>query len=135
MRAVTPNLHVAKVFVKNADELIPRIKGDFQLVQGECWEEVAFAALLALRSFERGTNRARTLGGELLLRLSGRLQIKDAIAERGVRDGENYLVVFGSEKRTRELLLELDLEELPVDDCEKEKLKTFFEKAALVEVL
>ena len=86
-------------------------------------------------SFERETNRARTLGGELLLRLSGRLQIKDAIAERGVRDGENYLVVFGSEKRTRELLLELDLEELPVDDCEKEKLKTFFEKAALVEVL
>ncbi|ASJ07884.1 hypothetical protein A3L11_01060 [Thermococcus siculi] len=135
MKEVTSNLQVAKVLVKNSEEIIPKIRGDFQIVRAECWEEVAFAALLSLRAFERGTNHARTLGGELLLRLSGKLQIKDAIAEWGIRDGENYLVVFGDRERARNLIMELGLEELPVNGCEKEKLKTSFEKAALVEVL
>ncbi|QDA31938.1 KEOPS complex subunit Cgi121 [Thermococcus indicus] len=135
MKEITENLHITKVFVKNAGELIPLIGGDFQIVNGECWEEIAFAALLALRSFERGTNHARTLGGELLLRLAGTLQIKDAIAKHGVREGENYLVVFGSRNRAGEILAGLNLEELPMTDCGAEKSKRFFEKAALVEVL
>ncbi|ASJ05862.1 KEOPS complex subunit Cgi121 [Thermococcus pacificus] len=135
MEEITPNLHIAKVSIKNAETIIPRIKGDFQIVRAECWEEVAFAAILALRSFERGTNHARTLGGELLLRLAGTLQIKDAIAERGIRNGENYLVVFGDRGKAEALLQELGFEELPLTGCERDKLKTFFEKAALVEVL
>jgi KEOPS complex subunit Cgi121 len=135
MKEVTPSLHIARILVRNAEDIIPKISGDFQIVQAECWEEAAFAALLALRSFERGTNHARTLGGELLLRLAGTLQIKEAIKERGIKDRENYLVVFGGRERAEALLEELGLEELPEVGCEKEKLKTFFEKAALVEVL
>ena len=106
-----------------------------ELFDAPFWEEVAFAALLAVRSFERGTNHARTLGGELLLRLAGTLQIRDAIAKYGVKNGENYLVVFGPRDRAEETLKELKLKELPVSDCDSEKSKEFFEKAALVEVL
>ncbi|CAD5244843.1 KEOPS complex subunit Cgi121 [Thermococcus camini] len=135
MKEITENLHITKVFVKDAGEIIPLIGGDFQIVSAECWEEVAFAALLVLRSFERDTNHARTPGGELLLRLAGTLQIKDAIAKHGVREGENYLVVFGSRNRVGEILAKLNLEELPMTDCGAEKSKRFFEKAALVEVL
>ena len=109
MRGITQNIHIAKVFVRDARTIIPKIKRDFQIVRAECWEEVAFAAISALRSFERGTNHARTLGGELLLRLAGTLQIKDAIAERGIRNGENYLVVFGDRERAEALLQELGL--------------------------
>ncbi len=135
MKAITPNLHVARVLVRNAGEIIPHIGRDLQIVRGECLEEVAFAGLLALRSLERGTSRARTPGGELLLRLSGKLQIREAIAERGIKKGENYLVVFGPGERAREIIEELKLEELPLIECEREKLKTFFERAALVEAL
>lgn len=132
---VTQNLQVERVFVKNAKDLIPLIGGDFQIVRGSCEEEVAFAALLSVRSFERGTNHARTLGGELLLRLAGTLQIKDAIREHGVSNGENYLVVFGGRERAEELIKKLGLQRLPPIGCEPEKLKTFFEKSALVEVM
>ncbi|NJD98250.1 KEOPS complex subunit Cgi121 [Thermococcus sp. LS1] len=135
MRKILENLHIAKVHVDNAEELIPKLGGNFQIVNVECWEAAAFAALLALRSFERKTNHARTVGGELLLRLAGTLQIKDAIAQHGIRNGENYLVVFGSRERAESILQELGLKELPMNDCDKEKVKTFFEKAALVEVL
>ncbi|NJE85069.1 KEOPS complex subunit Cgi121 [Thermococcus sp. CX2] len=135
MRKIRDNLYIAKVHVKNADELIPKLGGDFQIVYTECWEAAAFAALLAIRSFERGRNHARTLSGELLLRLAGTLQIKDAIAQHGVRNGENYLIVFGNRSRMEAIIRELGLKELPMDDCDKEKVKTFFEKAALVEVL
>ncbi|AFL95664.1 hypothetical protein CL1_1465 [Thermococcus cleftensis] len=135
MRGITDNLHIARVLVKNVEKLIPKIGGDFQVVKADCWEQVAFAALLAMRSFERGTNHAKTLGGEMLLRLAGTLQIKDAIKNHGAGEGENYLVVFGSGERAKEILAELGLEELPLIDCNKEKSKRFFEKAALVEVL
>lgn len=135
MKEITKNLYITKVFVQDAEKIIPLIGDDFQIVSGECWEEVAFAALLAVRSFERGTNHARTLGGELLLRLAGTLQIRDAIAKYGVKNGENYLVVFGPRDMAEETLKELKLKELPVSDCDSEKSKEFFEKAALVEVL
>ncbi len=132
---VTPDLQVERVLVENAKSLISKIGGGFQIVRGNCTEEVAFAALLSLRSFDRETNHARTLGGELLLRLAGTLQIKDAIKERGIVNGENYLVVFGSPERAEELIGELGLKKLPPLECEPEKLKTFFEKSALVEVM
>jgi len=135
MRRITEKLHITKVYVEDAEKLIPKLGGDVQIVSAECWEAVAFAALLALRSFERGTNHARTLGGELLIRLAGTLQIKDAIAQNGIKNGENYLVVFGTRERALELLREFGLNELPLTGCDEEKVKTFFEKAALAEVL
>ncbi|ASA78035.1 KEOPS complex subunit Cgi121 [Thermococcus sp. 5-4] len=135
MRGITEKLHITRVYVEDAEKLIPKLGGDVQIVSAECWEAVAFAALLALRSFERGTNHARTLGGELLIRLAGTLQIKDAIAQNGIKNGENYLVVFGTQERALEVLRELGLNELPLTGCDEEKVKTFFEKAALAEVL
>ncbi|NJE09473.1 KEOPS complex subunit Cgi121 [Thermococcus sp. MAR1] len=135
MMGITEKLHVTKVYVKDAEELIPKLRGDVQIVSAECWEVVAFAALLALRSFGRGTNHARTLGGELLIRLAGTLQIKDAIAQNGIKNGENYLVIFGTREKALEVLREFGLNELPPTGCDAEKVKTFFEKAALVEVL
>jgi len=135
MRAVTKNLHISKIQVDDVESVIPYVGEKIQVVQAECWEAVAFAALLALRAFNRGTNHARTLGGELLLRLAGHLQIKEAIERVGVKPGENYLVVFGSEEDAQEFLTKLKIRELPLTDCEREKAKTFFEKAALVEVL
>ena len=135
MREITEKLHITKVDVKDAESLVPKLGGDIQIVSAECWEAVAFAALMALRSFERNTNHARTLGGELLIRLAGTLQIKDAITRNGIKNGENYLVVFGTRERALEVLRELNLNELPMTDCDEEKVKTFFEKAALVEVL
>lgn len=135
MRGITEKLHITKVYVKDAEKLIPKLGRDVQIVSAECWEAVAFAALLALRSFERGTNHARTLGGELLIRLAGTLQIKDAIAQNGIKNGENYLVVFGTRERALEVLGEFGLKEFPLTGCDEEKVKTFFEKAALAEVL
>ncbi|NJE76251.1 KEOPS complex subunit Cgi121 [Thermococcus sp. ES12] len=135
MRAITEKLHITKVHVESVEEIIPKLGGDVQIVSAECWEAVAFAALLALRSFERKTNHARTLGGELLIRLAGTLQIKDAIAQNGMKRGENYLVVFGTRERALKILQEFGLRELPLTECNREKVKTFFEKAALVEVL
>jgi len=132
---VTNGAFIARVLVRNVEEVLPYLGGDVQLVSVGCWRAVAFASILALRAFERGTNHAKTLGGELLLRLAGTLQIKDAIREVGVKPGANYLVVFGEEAGAREVLGELGLEELPMEDCPDEIAKTFFEKSALVEVL
>ena len=135
MKTVAKNLHIAKIYVEDPQALVPLLGGNVQAVKSECWEAVAFAGILALRAFERGTNRAKMPGGELLLRLAGTLQIKDAISSIGVGEGENYLIVFGEKERAVEILEKLGLKELPVTDCTPEKVKTFFERAALVEVL
>ncbi|WP_297513076.1 KEOPS complex subunit Cgi121 [Thermococcus sp.] len=135
MIRVTERVFIARVSVRNVEEVIPYLGGNVQMVNTGCWKAVAFASILALRAFERGTNHAKTLGGELLLRLAGTLQIKDAIREVGAKPGENFLVVFGSEDDARRVLEELGLEELPIGECPEEIAKTFFEKSALVEVL
>jgi len=132
---VAEKVFIARVLVRDSSEVLPHIGGKVQLVSPDCWRVVAFASLLALRAFERGTNHAKTPGGELLLRLAGTLQIKDAIREVGLREGPNYLVVFGDEGSAKATLEELGLEELPMEDCPDETAKTFFEKSALVEVL
>lgn len=135
MIQVTDGVFLSKVSVQNVEEVLPYLGESVQLVNTPCWKAVAFASILTLRAFERGTNHAKTLGGELLIRLAGTLQIKDAIKDVGVREGPNYLVVFGDESRAREIIEKLGLEELPFDDCPDEIAKTFFEKSALVEVL
>ncbi|WP_297063438.1 KEOPS complex subunit Cgi121 [Thermococcus sp.] len=135
MIQVTDGVFLSKVSVQNVEKVLPYLGESVQLVNSGCWKVVAFASILALRAFERGTNHAKTLGGELLLRLAGTLQIKEAIKDVGVREGPNYLVVFGDESRAWGIIEKLGLEELPFDDCSDEIAKTFFEKSALVEVL
>jgi len=135
MIPVTDGVFITRVSVQNVEEIVPYLGADVQLVNIPCWKAVAFASLLAIRAFERGTNHAKTLGGELLLRLAGVLQIRDAIREVGAKPGENYLVVFGGEAKAREILNKLGLKELPLDECPDGIVKTFFEKSALVEVL
>ncbi len=125
---------VIPVEVENVDEVIPQIGGNVQIVSAPCFEAVVHAAILAIRAFERGTNHAKTLGGELLLRLSGMLQIREAIKENGVRRGLNYLVLF-EEKDPESILLKLGLEKAKAVHCDPSGLKPLMEKAALVEVL
>ena len=126
---------VKRVMVHAPGDLIPHLGEKFQLVSADCIEEILFASLLSLRSFERGTNRAKTLGGELLLRLAGTHQISEAIRLRGVKVGPHYLVVFGGEEEARAFIERFGLEELPPEHCEGKILKPLMEKAALVETI
>ncbi|WP_461865692.1 KEOPS complex subunit Cgi121 [Thermococcus sp.] len=130
-------LCIAKIKIDNPNEVIPIIGGNLQILYAKCWEHVVFATLLALRAFERGTNHAKMVNGEILLRLAGTLQINEAIKEHGVRAGENFVVVYGDrcKEELMKLLNELKLKELPLGECKDENLKSLFEKAALVEVL
>ncbi|WP_297069317.1 KEOPS complex subunit Cgi121 [Thermococcus sp.] len=129
------NVCIVRVLVEDVEPIIPQLGGRIQIVRAPCNEVVMFAAILTLRSFERGTNHAKTLGGELLLRLTGTLQIKDAIREVGISQGDNYLVFFGSREECTEFMRGFNLKELPSIECARDKMKTFFENAALVEVL
>jgi len=133
--AKTGGIVIKRVMVRDVDRLIPQLGERFQLVSGECIEEVLFAALMSMRAFERGTNHAKTLGGELLLRLAGTHQIREAIKLRGAGNGPRYLVVFGSEEEAREFMRKFALEELEPEHCEEAKLKPIMEKTALVEAL
>ncbi len=135
MGSTWSNVCIVRVLVDEVGRIIPRLGGKIQVVRAPCDEVVRFAAVLTLRSFERGTNHAKTPGGELLLRLAGTLQIKDAIERVGVRRGENYLVFFGSEEECMEFMREFNLKKMPPAECRREEAKTFFENAALVEVL
>lgn len=125
---------ITAVEVEDVEEVIPLIGGNVQIVSAPCYEAVVYAALLTVRAFERGTNHAKTLGGELLLRLSGRLQIKDAIRENGVKVGLNYLVVFGN-GHLESKLQELGLRKAEPVHCDPGELKPLMEKSALVEAL
>ena len=131
----TKEIVVKRVMVNEVEKLIPHLGGRVQLVSGECIEEVLFAALISMRAFERGTNRAKTLGGELLLRLEGTHQIREAIKLRGAGNGPRYLVVFGSEEDAERFVRKFGLEELEPEHCDKDVLKPLMEKAALVEAL
>jgi len=128
---VTDGVYITRVRVRSVDDVLPYLGDRVQLVNTNCWKEVAFAAILALRAFERKTNHAKTLGGEFLLRLAGTLQIREAIERIGARPGENFLVVYGDWSVARELLERL--EEIPLGDCGD--VKGSFETSALVEVL
>jgi len=126
---------VKRVMVHDVEKLISRLGERVQLVSGECIEEVVFAALISMRAFERRTNRAKTLGGELLLRLAGTHQIKEAIKFRGAGNGPRYLVVFGSGGEAENFVREFGLKELEPEHCDKDTLKPLMEKIAIVEAL
>jgi len=129
------NVVVQPVLVDNPEKVLPHIGDKLQIVSAPCYGAVVHAAILALRSIERGTNHAKTLGGELLLRISGTMQIREAIAKNGVKRGLNYLVVFGTETDAKEIIESLNLTKTVPVECGPELLKPLFEKAAIVEVL
>ncbi|AMQ18399.1 KEOPS complex subunit Cgi121 [Thermococcus peptonophilus] len=135
MISVTKSIHITRVDVHNVDDVLGYLGSNVQLVSVECWRAVAFAAVLADRAVKRGTAHAKTLGGELLLRLAGTHQIREAIREVGAKNGLNYLVIFGDRSKAEETLRNLGLTEVELKDCSDDELKRFFEKSALVEVL
>ncbi|WP_297503269.1 KEOPS complex subunit Cgi121 [Thermococcus sp.] len=135
MEKVGENVYISLVEVEDVEKVIPSLGADVQLVRAQCYEQVTFATILAVRSFNRGTNHARTLGGELLLRLAGILQINEAIRKYGAANGENYLVVFGNSGEASEVMERFHLREKPLSRCGWDVLKNLLEKAALVEVL
>lgn len=127
---------ITKVTVDEPSKIFEKLGDRVQIVNIPCWEHAVFGTILALKSFERGTNHARTLRGEILLRIAGTLQIKEAIKEVGARRGENYLVAVDMSSDALEALMrELNLREMPMDDCNPEALKKYFELSAMVEVL
>ncbi|ASJ02325.1 hypothetical protein A3L09_03195 [Thermococcus profundus] len=135
MREVADGIVVEAVIVEDPEAVLPLLGGKVQLVRAKCYQEVVHAAILARRAFERKTNHAKTLGGELLLRLAGTLQISDAIKARGVGKGLNYLVVFGTGDEAEEVVKRLGLSSTLPIQCTEEEAKIYFEKSALVEVL
>lgn len=134
MIPVTKSIHIARVDVHNVDDILGYLGSNVQLVSVECWRAVAFAAVLAERAV-KGAPPTQKLLGELLLRLAGTHQIREAIKEVGAKNGPNYLVVFGDNSEAEEILRSLGLEEIEIKDCSDEEVKRFFEKSALVEVL
>ena len=128
---------ISKIVLEDVSWIFEELDESIQIINVECWEQVVFATILALKSFERGTNKAKTIKGEILLRLTGTLQIGEAIKEVGAKRGENFLVAFGKDasKTLEEFLEKKALKEVPFSDCDREKVKDLFEKAAIVEVI
>jgi KEOPS complex subunit Cgi121 len=135
MEEVIDGIVVGAIKVEDPERIIKSLGGTVQVVRAPCYEAVVHAAVLAKRAFERGTNHAKTIGGEFLLRLAGTLQIKEAIKEHGVGRGLNYLVVFGGIEEAEAFLKEHGLEEEKAIHCGREGSKSLFEKSALTEVL
>ncbi|WP_297486886.1 KEOPS complex subunit Cgi121 [Thermococcus sp.] len=126
-------VEVLPVVIEDPGGLVNDVGGSLQIVRAACIEAVVHAAVLSVRAFERSTNRAKTPGGELLLRLAGTLQIRDAIREVGLAKGPGYLVVFGGS--AEEARRRLGLRPWEGEHCPGEKLKPLLERAAMVEVL
>jgi len=132
----TIKIAVAKILLEDTSNIFEILPNNVQILNIKCWEQAVFSAILALKSFERNTNKAKTIRGEILLRASGTLQIKDAIKAVGAKKGENFIVAFGeeAEKGLQEVLSKIPAEEIPFKNCEKEEVKKLLEKAALVDV-
>ncbi|MFA4701329.1 KEOPS complex subunit Cgi121 [Pyrococcus kukulkanii] len=124
---------------KEKVELLINICGEnCQIVKADCPEEVTFATLLALKAFIQGRNKARTVKGEILLRLAGVRQIREAINLVGAREGENFIVTFGTEdpcKLLAEILSKIGVVEVTLNECDKEIVKKSFERIAMTETL
>ncbi|WP_175059626.1 KEOPS complex subunit Cgi121 [Thermococcus sp. 2319x1] len=133
----TIKIAIARILLENTGDIFEILPDNVQILNVKCWEQVVFSTILALKSFERKTNKAKTIKGEILLRASGTLQIKDAIKAVGAKKGENFIVVFSenAEKDLQKILSKIPAEEIPFNDCEKEEVKKLLEKAALVDVL
>ena len=137
MRWKEYEIAISRVIFDDPSWIFEELSEYMQVTSVKCWEQVMFATILALKSFERGTKKAKTVKGEILLRLAGTLQIDRAIMKVGVKKGENFLVVFGRDagRVLQEFLKKSSLREIPFSDCNKEELKMLFEEAAIVDVL
>ncbi|RLF76969.1 hypothetical protein DRN39_05110 [Thermococci archaeon] len=128
---------IEKVKLKDPSGIFTKIQKDMQIVSVKCWEQLAFATISSLKAFERNTNKARTITGEILLRLAGTLQIHEAISKVGAKKGENFMVAFGEDaaRNLESFIEENNLQKIPFKDCDVEKVKELIELAALVDVL
>jgi len=52
---------IAKILVGNITRIFEILPNNVQILNVKCWEQVVFATVLALKSFERGTNKAKTM--------------------------------------------------------------------------
>ncbi|WP_324736368.1 KEOPS complex subunit Cgi121 [Thermococcus sp. SY098] len=128
---------ISKIVLGDVSWIFEELGDNMQIANVECWEQLVFATILALKSFERGTNKAKTVKGEILLRLAGTLQIGEAIKKVGAKEGENFIVAFGqnARKTLEDFLKKNSLKEIHFVDCDVEKVKRLFEQAAIVEAL
>ncbi|AIF69585.1 hypothetical protein PAP_05925 [Palaeococcus pacificus DY20341] len=128
---------IERVVVNDISEILSKLEDNMQIANVACWEQLAFATILALKSAERKTNKAKTVRGEILIRLVGTLQIHEAIRKAGVKEGENFIVAFGenASNHLREFIQKNNLKTVPIEDCSKDKAKSLMELSAIVDVL
>ena len=131
---------IARVHLtKDEAELLINICGEnCQIVKANCLEEVVFATILALKAFAQGRNKAKTVKGEILLRLAGVRQIREAINLVGAGEGENFIVTFGTEnpcKLLTKILSKIGATEVTLNECDREIVKKSFERIAMTETL
>ncbi len=124
------NVKILPVYVDDVELARKLIGHDLQIVRARCIEEVMHAVMLSLRAFGRGTCHAKTVGGEILIRLAGTPQIREAIQKVGLNEGFNYAVLLG-----RSTLPEGLLETRDEGRCDEKWLKDSFERMAMVDVI
>ncbi|HII61417.1 KEOPS complex subunit Cgi121 [Pyrococcus horikoshii] len=132
------NICIAKVHLNEDDvgKVLEACDEQCQVMRTKCYEEVVFATILALKSFNSERNTAKTVRGEILLRLAGVKQIKDALKLVGASKGENFIVIFNVDNpcdKLRRLLQSLGIREIELNKCPQEELKKSLEKMAMVE--
>ena len=81
-----------------------KISSEFQVVVQVCsvskiatWEHIFFGCLYAMLAFKQKRNLLNRLPLEILLYISGQRQIKNAIEEFGIKNGENCIIILGNE--------------------------------------
>ncbi|NPA47799.1 MAG: hypothetical protein GXO14_04040 [Thermococci archaeon] len=124
-------MRILRIYVDDPESIRGLLGPDLQIVSVRCVEEVLHAVQLSIRAFKRGTNHARSLGGEILLRLAGTAQISEAIKKVGLSRGLNYAILLGDVELPPELKV-VDPERCNENEAE---LKESFERMALVEVI
>ncbi len=108
---------------KEVFEKLERELGEeFQVMNSEFIffpEQIISAIKHALRAFDRGENISNKLRVEILLYLSGKRQIKEAISLLGYNGGEGYLLTWSK----RSLPEWLEKSDFSWSKLEKEKLR------------
>ncbi|CUX78006.1 KEOPS complex subunit Cgi121 [Thermococcus chitonophagus] len=130
------DIYIAKIFIPGSllESIINSCPENCQVVSVKCWEVVLFATIISLKAFKEGRNVAKTVKGEILIRLAQNRQIREAIEKVGAREGENILISFGSDSVT-DTIRKFGLKELPLEECKFEEVLKGFEKIAIIEAL
>ncbi|AAL80647.1 hypothetical protein PFDSM3638_02610 [Pyrococcus furiosus DSM 3638] len=139
IRTKVGEICISKVWLtdEQINKLFDRFKGDYQVVNAECADKVIFATIIAIKAVKEGRSIAKTVPGEILVRLSGNRQIKEAIKKVGAKEGENYIVTFGENASAllQKILSTLEIKELELERCDLEYAKKAFEDIAIIEAL